>query len=122
MPEAKMSMERRENPRFAMKIPVKYCLEKDKEVIKVITEWRKEAKNAYTLDMSLGGMKIVVDQPLSMGDLLKFELYLLDKVNVVTIFAEVMWSGPDCAGIRFLMIKPEELDALKVFLEKSSKA
>lgn len=120
MPKAKMSMERRLHPRINVKIPVKYRLEEDAQVIKTIAKWRSEEKNAYTLDMSLGGMSIVVDKPLSAGEFIKFEVYLLDKKNLVTIYAAVRWADKKSAGVRFLMMKNEDLDALKAFLEKSA--
>ena len=120
MPEANISMERRETPRISVKIPVKYRLEDDKEVLKTIKEWRQSEKNAYTLDVSLGGMSIVVDQPLSKGDILCFEIYLLDQKNVVTVYAEVKWTQKKEAGLRFLMMRDNDMEALRAFLGKPS--
>jgi hypothetical protein len=120
MPDANISMERRVNPRIAIKIPVKYRLEEDKEVVKTIEEWRNTQKHAHTLDMSLSGMSIILDHYLAMGTILRFDVYLLDKVNVATIYAEVKWVNPNGTGVKFLMMKDKELEALKMFLEKSS--
>lgn len=120
MPEANLSIERRATPRISVKIPVKYRLEDGKEVLKTIDEWRKTERNAYTLDLSLGGMRIVVDQPLSVGDILQFELFILDKVNRAAVYAEVKWVNEMGAGLRFLMMPEEELEALKAFLDKSA--
>ncbi len=122
MPDAKLSMERRTTPRVSIKVPVKYRLEKEKKVLRTIEEWRHSELNCFTLDMSLGGMSVVVDQPLSVGEVLCFELYLLDEKASVTIYAEVMWANNMGAGLRFLMMKDEEMRCLRAFLEKSSVA
>ncbi len=118
MPKAKMTVERRGNPRFAIKIPIKYRLEQNKKVLKKIDDWRKTEKNAYTLDMSLGGMRIAVDHPLKVGDVLQFEIYLLDKANVVSVYANVIRADKESAGLKFLMMKDDQRKALKDFLGK----
>lgn len=120
MPKAKITIERRENPRFAIKIPIKYRLEQNKKVLKKIEDWRQTEKNAFTLDMSLGGMRIAVDQPLTVGDVLQFDIYLLDKSNVVSVYANVIRTDKLNAGLKFLMMKDEEREALKTFLGKIS--
>ena len=120
MPEANLSVERRRTPRLSVKIPVKYRLEEDGEVIQKIEEWRKKEQNAYTLDMSLGGMSVIVDQPLTVGKILRVDIYLLDQTNVATVYAEVKWANKEGAGVQFLMVKKEELEALRAFLEKAS--
>lgn len=120
MPEANMFIEKRGTPRISIKIPVKYRLEEDQVVRETIAEWQRKEKNAYTLDMSLGGMRIVVDQSLMAGEILRFDLFLLDKTNVVTIYAEVKWTDEKSAGLHFLMMKNEEMEYLKDFLEKSA--
>ena len=120
MPEANISVERRVQPRISIKIPIKYRLEKNKAVLKTIEEWRGSEKHAYTLDLSLGGMSIVMDQKVAVGTILCFEVFFLDAVNVMTIYAEVKWTDAGGIGLHFLMMKDTELEALKAFLEKSS--
>ena len=120
MPDANMFLERRTHPRVSIKIPVKYQVEDDKIVLKKIDEWRESEKNGFTLNLSLGGMHLMVDQPLAVGSILNFEVFLLDKLHVVSIFAEVVWANKEGAGLHFLMMKPAEMDALKAFLDKAS--
>ena len=120
MPKAKMTMERRGTPRFTIKIPIKFRLEQNKKVLKKIEDWRQTEKNAYTLDMSMGGMRIAVDQPLTLGDVLQFDIYLLDKSNVVSVYANVVRSDKTSAGLKFLMMKDDEREALREFLGKIS--
>ncbi len=120
MPDAHLSIERRVHPRISIKVPVKYRPEEDREVLKTIEKWRNSEKNAYTLDLSVGGMNLVLDQTLRIGEILKFDLYLLDGVVMVTVYAEVKWSNPKGTGLRFLMIPEDEQAALKAFLEKSA--
>ncbi len=118
MPEAKMSMEKRANPRISLKIPVKYRLVEDEAEIRNIEEWRKLEQNTYTLDMSLGGMYIAVDQPLKVGNIIKFDIYLLDMTNVEGIYAEVAHADQKGAGLHFLMMKNNDREIMKAFLDK----
>lgn len=120
MPDAHLSIERRVHPRISIKVPVKYRSEEDRNVLKTIEKWRSSEKNAYTLDLSVGGMNLVLDQTLRIGEILKFDLYLLDGVVMVTVYAEVKWSNPKGTGLRFLMMPEDEQSALKAFLEKSA--
>ena len=113
-------MEKRGTPRFAIKVPIKYRLEQNKKVLQKIEDWRQTEKNAFTLDVSLGGMRIAVDQPLTLGDVLQFDIYLLDKSNVVSVYANVIRADKTSAGLKFLMMKDDERDALKNFLGKIS--
>lgn len=121
MPKANISVDRRINPRISIKVPVKYRLEKDKKVLKKIEEWRHNKEHAYTLDMSLSGMNIVVDQPLTKGEVMHFEVFLLDKKRVLTLYAEVKWANKKSAGLHFLLMKDEEKEGLRTFLENLSK-
>ena len=62
-------------------------------------------------------MNVVMDDPLKVGDVIRFEIYLLHKKDRVTVYSEVKWVGPKSAGLYFLMMRPEETDALRAFLE-----
>jgi len=121
MPEANISMEKRANPRLSVKIPVKFHLVKDKGEIKNIEEWRSTEKNAFTLDLSLGGMLIAVDQPLTVGSILKFQLFLFDRTNSVAVYAEVLRADEFGAALHFLMMTNEEREFLQSYLDKSSR-
>ncbi len=118
MPKVKLTLEKRGHQRFSIKIPLKFHLEKNKKILKGIEDWRRTENNAYTLDMSLGGMRIAVDHPLKVGDVLQFDIYLLDKSNAVNVYASVIRADKNSAGLKFLMIKDDEREALKDFLGK----
>jgi c-di-GMP-binding flagellar brake protein YcgR len=120
MPKTKIANNRRDNPRVSIKIPVKFLPAEDKKVLKKIEDWRESKKHGFTLDLSTGGMQLVADHPLAVGSVLEFKIYILDKVSVVTVYARVMWTNKNCNGLRFLLIKPAEMDALTSFLQKAS--
>ena len=119
MTDANMSMEKRAEPRLSIKIPVKYHLVEDKVEIKDIAEWRNSEKNAYTLDMSLGGMYIAVDHPLKLRQIIKFDVFLLDKKKILGVYAEVVRVDAERAGLHFLMMKNDDRDFLQSFLDKT---
>ena len=80
-------------------------------------EWGQTKKNAFTLDVSLEGMQIVVDQPLMAGTILPVELFLLEKRNVVNVFSKVVRVRREKAGLHFLAMKDDARQYLKEFLE-----
>jgi c-di-GMP-binding flagellar brake protein YcgR len=117
MPEAKLFMEKRMYPRVSVKLPINYRVMEDEAELHNIEEWRKTNKDAQSVDLSLGGMFIAVDRSLPMGTLLRFDVTIPKQADPLAIFAEVVWSNVTGAGLRFLMVKPQDLDALKKFLE-----
>lgn len=117
MPKANRPIERRGKPRFFVKIPVKYRLEEAEMVIRA-EEWRQTKENAFTLDMSLEGMQIVADQPLTAGNILPFDLFLLEKRNVVRVYSKVVRVRRKKAGLHFLAMKDDARKCLEEFLEK----
>lgn len=119
MKEGELLMEKRENPRVSVKIPVQFKFVKNIDEIKTIEEWRKTEKNSYTLDLSLGGMYIALDLPLTVGSILKFKIYLYDKTNFVEVYAEVVRADEKGAGLHFLMMKDPEREFLQAFLDKN---
>ena len=120
MPEAEMFVEKRTNPRLSIKIPVKYRLVDNQMEMTSVQEWQKAEQNAYTLDMSLGGLQIVVDKPLKVGSIHQFDIYLLEKTDCICPYAEVIWSNEKSSGLKFLMMMSEDMEHLKDFLEKTS--
>lgn len=116
MPDMRRIPERRRSPRLSMQIPVKYRLERDGKVLRDIEKWRLTENNALTLDMSLDGMQIAVDRPLSVGDVLHFDVHLLNKRNA-GVYARVIRTGRRTAGLQFVMLNDEEREALKAFFE-----
>jgi hypothetical protein len=77
MDQGNLFMEKRVHPRFSVKVPVTYRFVEDQEEMKGVADWRKEEKHAQTLDMSLGGMFIAVDQPLLVGGIARFDISLI---------------------------------------------
>ncbi len=122
MREANLSMERRTSPRVSIKTPVKYRLEEDQKIFRTIEEWRNSGQNATALDLSLEGMCIVVDKPIRVGEVLCLEIHCLSEDKTLTVYASVRWANCKGAGLRFLMMKDDEVDCLKSLLERSSVA
>lgn len=117
MPKEKANVERRRAPRLSMRIPVKYRLERNEKVLQSIEDWRLTENNALTLDMSLGGMQIAVDQSLKVGDVLRFDIHLLNKTKNADVYAKVIRTNKKSVGLQFLMMNDEEREALKAFFE-----
>ncbi len=120
MSKTKTTNNRRDNPRISIKVPVKFVPAEDKKVIKKIEDWRESRKYGVTLDLSTDGMQLAADHHLTVGSVLEFNIYILDKVNVVTVYAQVIWTHKNSAGLHFLLMKPTERDALTSFLQKAS--
>ena len=85
-------------------------------------EWKKSEETTYTLNLSADGSHLAIDKPLAVGEILRFDLYLLDRITAATIYAEVKWADEKGVGLRFLMMPEDEKEALKAFLEKSATA
>ena len=119
MPEAKMYLDKRVYPRFPVQLPVLYQVLEEAGKSESVSEWRKKARQANTLDMSLGGVGITVDQKLSLGSVLRLDITLPGSPKPLTIFAEVVWTAPEKAGLHFLMVKDEDVALLKACLQKN---
>ena len=74
----------------------------------------------HTVDMSLGGMSITMDQPLALGAILRVDFSLPDIQQPLSFFAEVVWAGPTSAGLQFIMVNSENEEKLKTFLDNVS--
>ena len=120
MPEAKLFMEKRVYPRVSVKLPINYRVMQDENELHNIEEWRKTSKDAQSVDLSLGGMFISVDRALPMGSLLRFDVVIPKQTTPLAIFAEVVWTNVSGAGLRFLMVKPQDFEDLKKFLDSES--
>jgi len=117
MAQAKVTMERRGSPRFSVKVPVHFRIETDEKVLKGIEDWRKVEINLHTLDLSLGGMQIAVDKPLAVGDVLQFEVPLLNKAHKLGVYAKVIRASKTSAGLQFIKLEDGDKEALKAFFE-----
>jgi c-di-GMP-binding flagellar brake protein YcgR len=120
VPKTKIDNNRRDNPRVSIKVPVKFVPAEDKKVVKKMEDWRESRKYGVTLDLSTEGMQLAAEHHLKVGSVLEFNIYILDKVNVVTVYAKVVWTHKNSAGLHFLLMKPAERDALTSFLQKAS--
>jgi c-di-GMP-binding flagellar brake protein YcgR len=98
--------ERRSHPRFRQKLDVEYTLEKRPNL---------KAKG-YTIDISEGGLKVLMDEKLAKGTSLEFVITLPGKKSPAQIKSEVIWLEEAKApgplgkrmfyyGVRFLAIK-----------------
>jgi PilZ domain len=110
-------IEKRVHSRVPVKIPVKYRLEKNTNVFQGVEVWRNFKENAYTLDMALGGMKISVDRPLKIGDVLEFEIFLFFKFSYVNVYSRVVWVNGQDIGIKFLAMKEHSRSVLEDYLK-----
>ena len=120
MPEGKLFVERRVYPRITVNIPAEYRLIEDPKELETVFEMRKKVVNTKTLDVSLGGMHILSETPLSTGAILRMEITLPDRAGPLTAFAEVVWSNEAGGGLRFLAMKEDDSESLKAYIKKAS--
>jgi transcriptional regulator with XRE-family HTH domain len=120
MIQGTMLMEKRAYPRTQVKVPVEYLLVKDDEEFEDGIDWRTKEKRAQTVDMSLGGMYVLADQKLLAGSILRVHFSLPAISKRLNFYAEVVWANELGAGLRFLMLKNEDVKILKEFLSEVS--
>jgi len=120
MPDADIFLEKRVHPRVSAQIHVKYRLLEDPKEIESILELRKSEKTTQTSDLSQGGLYIVAVRPLEMGNILRLEIGLPGRKDPLSAFAEVVWANETGGGLRFLTMKEEDRETLRVYLNKNS--
>jgi Tfp pilus assembly protein PilZ len=120
MPEAYLLKERRVHPRLAVEIPIIFRVLDDQEEINNTMEWHNYIKHRHTMDVSLGGMFIAVDQPLREGNILNLEISIPDTPDKLKAMAEVVWSSETGGGIRFLIMSEDDMKSLKTYLDKTA--
>jgi transcriptional regulator with XRE-family HTH domain len=120
MIQGTMLLEKRAYSRTLVKVPVKYLLVKDDEEFENVQDRRRNEKSAQTADMSLGGMYILAGQKLPAGSILRAHFSLPGISKPLNLYAEVVWANAKGAGLRFLMVKNEDMKILKEFLTKVS--
>jgi len=116
------SNERRRSPRVQVKVPFKYRITEGKKTLKTREELIRCTRHGFTLDIGLGGMNVVLDDPLRVGDVVPFEIFLFHQVNRVEVFSRVQWVGLQNFGLRFLLMKPQDHFCLGQFLESVGQA
>jgi hypothetical protein len=120
MTEAYLLKERRVHPRISVKVPVDFRILVDPEEINNTYDWRKSIKHRNTMDVSLGGIFIVTDQPLKERNLLSLEITIPETKEKLSAMAEVVWTSESGGGIQFLAMKEEDMKTLTAYLAKAS--
>lgn len=122
MPEAKMHIEQRSNPRISVIIPVKYRVIEEPKEHETVTAFIKKQLTTKTADVSLGGLYIMADHVPNIDSVLALEISLPGNSSPIAAFAKVVWSNATGGGLHFLSIKNEDVDSLNAYLAKVSKA
>lgn len=113
-----MFIERRAHPRFQAEFPVKYYFVNDKNEAETIREFGKKDAFALVRDISLGGLQVVVEEPMKVGDILAFEISLPGAALPIIASAEVVWVNDKTGGLHFLIISEEDTATLKAYLKR----
>ena len=86
--------DRRSHKRFAKDLEVEYRVRK-----------RPHLKNGRTVDLSKGGMKLLLDEKLPKGAMLALRVHIPEKRRTIEVDAEVVWTNDadkkDPSGKRF---------------------
>ena len=86
--------ERRSHKRFNRDLEVEYSVEKGPHL-----------KNGMTVNLSKGGMKLLLDEKLPKGAMLGLKVYIPEKRRTIEAEAEVVWTNDadkkDPSGKRF---------------------
>lgn len=86
--------DRRLHERFNKDLGVEYSVEK-----------RPRLKNGRTINLSKGGMKLLLDEKLPKGAILGLKVYIPEKKRTIEVETEVVWTNDadkkDTSGKRF---------------------
>ncbi|MCX5666333.1 MAG: PilZ domain-containing protein [Candidatus Omnitrophica bacterium] len=86
--------DRRSHERFNKDLKVEYCVRK-----------RPHLKNCRTVDLSKGGMKLLLDEKLPKGAIMSLKVSIPDNRRTIEVEAEVVWTNDadnkDPSGKRF---------------------
>jgi hypothetical protein len=105
----------RRHPRFSINLPIKY--------------WRSnnpDSHFSHVVDVSEGGLKVSLPEPIENGQILKLNLFYaasFDKLTIIEAVVQVVWgdnrAGKDGyyrTGVKILDISSVDLDKLRSFL------
>jgi c-di-GMP-binding flagellar brake protein YcgR len=120
MPDANIFVEKRVHPRLSAKISVKYRVIEDQKEIETVFERRKKEQSTRTMDLSLGGLYIVADQPPGVGSILRLDISIPTQTSLISAFAEVIWANETGGGLHFLAMKEDDVESLKSYLQQIS--
>ena len=86
--------DRRSHTRFKKGLEVEYGVEK-----------RPHLKNGLTVDLSKGGLKLLLDEKLSKGEILDIKIFVPEKNRAIEVEAQIVWTldadVKDPSGKRF---------------------
>ena len=114
MPEGDIFIERRQHKRIDFRIKVKY-----KIVTADADRIKKEAREADSINVSVGGIQLIAEEEFSATQVLRLEFGLQGHEKPIITFAEIKWctKGDDSthykAGLEFLVLKDEDEDILR---------
>lgn len=113
-----MFSDKRTKPRVPIKIPIKYSLAENEKEFETLDERKNRQKASHSLDLSLGGLYLVAEEVLKVGNILRLKIYLLSESVFISALAQVVWANQKGAGIRFLAMKDADVEALKDYIDK----
>ncbi len=122
MTDAQIYVEKRKFKRVDKRITVKYkVVSMPAEVEKIKTAAVKN--QTETANISVGGIQLIDDTPLSPEQIVRLEIKLDTHPNPIVTFAEVKWSAKDDnikryrTGIEFLVLKEEDKAAIEEIIK-----
>lgn len=121
-PQAKLEeywdgKERREHVRFKDELKVTYVTEKKPHL----------NKNGTTIDISKGGVKLMLDEKLTIGTIVNFKVYIPSLNKPAEVEGEVVWSSDAeqkdpsgkrlfYSGLKFLAISETHTDSISQYI------
>lgn len=111
------SEERREFPRLDARVKV--------DLVFMPPGSREATSREFrSMDVSSGGMRILIDTPVSKGSFVALRVRLPEEKETVDLFAKVVWQRPASqkteqylVGLKFLSSSQESVETLKKFLQ-----
>jgi hypothetical protein len=102
---------------IAVKIRYKYAdildYGGDAEVLKM-------EKSGHSLDISVSGVQMVIDEPIDAGHVIKMDIFLPDEEVPLTTFGRVEWCKKDesiigiyMVGINFMLIDADHTNLIR---------
>jgi c-di-GMP-binding flagellar brake protein YcgR len=120
MPKASLCKEKRVYPRLSATLPVHYRVLEDQKAIESLQERRQKEMRAISKDVSLGGMFLVTEKPLTVGHMLLLHILVPGHLVKLSAYAEVVWSNNNGSGLKFLAMNDEALGIFQSYLDSIS--
>lgn len=109
-------LEKRGHSRFKVEIPIQYRIVDNQKV----EDWETFMNtSALAKDVSLDGLFLETDKTLEKGGVFRLDISLEDSKKLFA-FAEVVWSGPQGAGLRLMMMAEEDKEDFHQYLSKTA--